>query len=102
MGIKDAQRLGPVKAALEGRITNHKGAELSGLSLRQFKRLKARVGRQGENNVLGMGKRRAGGRKMRIGLANFKAAPYRFCPDRLDRIAEHLGQLFQGGKKPDG
>lgn len=47
MGVRDAQRLGPVKAAIEGRITNAKGAELTGLSLRQFKRLKARVRRAG-------------------------------------------------------
>ncbi len=43
MGVRDAQRLGPVKAAIEGRITNAKGAELTGLSIRQFKRLKQRV-----------------------------------------------------------
>ena len=52
MGIRDAQRLGPVKAAIEGRITNAKGAELTGLSLRQFKRLKARVHRAGPAGLL--------------------------------------------------
>jgi transposase len=52
MGIRDAQRLGPVKAAVEGRITNAKGAELTGLSLRQFKRLKARVRQQGARGLL--------------------------------------------------
>ena len=52
MGIRDAQRLGPVKAAIEGRITNVKGAELTGLSVRQFKRLKARVRRAGPAGLL--------------------------------------------------
>jgi transposase len=52
MGVRDAQRLGPVKAAIEGRITNAKGAELTGLSLRQFKRLKARVRRAGPAGLL--------------------------------------------------
>ena len=51
MGVRDAQRLGPVKAAIEGRITNLKGAELTGLSLRQFKRLKARVCQQGARGL---------------------------------------------------
>ncbi len=52
MGVRDAQRLGPVKAAIEGRITNAKGAEVTGLSLRQFKRLKARVRKQGPQGLL--------------------------------------------------
>lgn len=52
MGIRDAQRLGPVKAAIEGRITNAKGAELTGLSLRQFKRWKARVRGAGPAGLL--------------------------------------------------
>ena len=52
MGVRDAQRLGPLKAAVEGRITNAKGAELTGLSLRQFKRLKARVRQRGAVGLL--------------------------------------------------
>lgn len=52
MGVRDAQRLGPVKAAIEGRITNTKGAELTGLSVRQFKRLKARVRQRGSAGLL--------------------------------------------------
>ena len=52
MGVKDAQRLGPVNAAIEGRITNAKGAELTGLSLRQFKRLKGRVRERGPAGLL--------------------------------------------------
>jgi hypothetical protein len=52
MGVRDAQRLGPVQAAIEGRITSAKGAELTGLSVRQFKRLKARVKRSGAAGLL--------------------------------------------------
>jgi transposase len=51
MGVREAQRLGPVKAAIEGRITNAKGAELTGLSVRQFKRLKARMRRAGPHGL---------------------------------------------------
>lgn len=52
LGVRDAQRLGPVRAASEGRITNAKGAELTGLSLRQFKRLKRRYRRAGAAGLL--------------------------------------------------
>ena len=52
MGVRDAQRLGPLKAAIEGRITNTKGAGLTGLGLRQFKRLKARVRQRGPAGLL--------------------------------------------------
>jgi len=52
MGVREAQRLGPVEAAIEGRITNTKGAELTGLSLRQFKRLKGRVRQRGARGLL--------------------------------------------------
>lgn len=52
MGVRDAQRLGPIKAAIDGKITNGKGAELTGLSVRQFKRLKARVHRLGPRGLL--------------------------------------------------
>ena len=52
MGVRDAQRLGPLKAAIEGRITNAKGAELTGMSLRHFKRLKRRVQERGVKGLL--------------------------------------------------
>ena len=52
MGVRDARRLGPVQAAIDGRITNAKGAELTGLSLRQFKRLRARVQQRGARGLL--------------------------------------------------
>lgn len=52
MGVREAQRLGPVKAANEGRITNAKGAELAGVSLRHFIRLKARVQRAGASGLV--------------------------------------------------
>lgn len=52
MGVRDAQRLGPLKAAVEGRITNAVGAELIGLSLRHFKRLKQRVRDLGARGLL--------------------------------------------------
>jgi transposase len=42
MSRKEAPRAGLVKAALAGRITNAQGAQALGVSLRQFRRLKAR------------------------------------------------------------
>lgn len=47
MAVRDARRLGPLEDALRGRITNRQGAERAGLSVRQFRRLKARVSRLG-------------------------------------------------------
>ncbi len=41
MAVRDARRLGHVQAALHGRIINLQGAEWTGLSVRQFKRLEA-------------------------------------------------------------
>jgi transposase len=64
MGLRDAQRLGPVKAAIEGRITNAKGADLTGLSLRQFKRLKVRVRRDGARGLLHGNRGRASPRRL--------------------------------------
>src|SRR5437762_11123771 len=64
IGIRDAQRLGPVKAAIEGRITNAKGAELTGLSLRQFKRLKVRVRTRGPAGLLHGNRGRASSRRI--------------------------------------
>lgn len=52
MGVRDARRLGPIQAAIEGRITNRQGAELTGLSQRQFRRLKIRVRERGVEGLL--------------------------------------------------
>ena len=43
MGRRDARRLGVVQAAVQGKLTSREGAEALGLSVRQFKRLRARV-----------------------------------------------------------
>jgi len=47
MSRKEVPRAGLVKAALAGKITNQEGAPALRLTVRQFKRLKARVRRQG-------------------------------------------------------
>lgn len=47
MGIRQARRLGQVEAALRGEISNRQGAERLGVSVRQFKRWRARVRAQG-------------------------------------------------------
>jgi transposase len=52
MGSRDARRLGLVQAALQGKISNREGAEALGLSLRQFKRLRAKVRQQGSRGVV--------------------------------------------------
>lgn len=68
MGVRDAQRLGPVKAAIDGRITSAKGAELTGLSLRQFKRLKARVRRAGPAGLLHGNRGRPSPRRLAVAV----------------------------------
>ena len=52
MGRRDARRLGVVQAAMEGKLTSREGAEALGLSVRQFKRLRARVRQGGATSVV--------------------------------------------------
>src|SRR3989442_6716710 len=47
MSRKEVPLAGLVKAALAGKITNQEGARALRLTVRQFKRLKARVRREG-------------------------------------------------------
>src|SRR5881296_3231440 len=52
MSRKEVPRAGLVKAALAGKITNQEGARALRLTVRQFKRLKARFRRQGLRGLL--------------------------------------------------
>jgi hypothetical protein len=52
MSRKEVPRAGLVKAALAGKITNQEGARALRLTVRQFKRLKARVRREGPRGLL--------------------------------------------------
>jgi transposase len=52
MGRRDARRLGVVQAAVQGKLSNRDGAEALGLSVRQFKRLRARVRAGGAAGVI--------------------------------------------------
>lgn len=52
MGRRDARRLGMVKAAEQGRVTNREAAAGLGLSARQFRRLRKRVGESGEPAIV--------------------------------------------------
>jgi transposase len=52
MGNRDARRLGLIRAARHGKVTNGEGAAAVGLSVRQFKRLRRRVDEQGERGVV--------------------------------------------------
>jgi transposase len=52
MGTRDARRLGMVKAAEQGRITNREAAEGLGLSVRQFRRLRRQVRERGPQGVV--------------------------------------------------
>jgi len=52
MSRKEAPRAGLVKAALAGRITNAQGAQALGMSLRQFRRLKARYREAGVRGLV--------------------------------------------------
>jgi transposase len=52
MGTRDARRLGMVKAAEQGRMTNREAAAGLGLSVRQFRRLRKQVRERGERGVV--------------------------------------------------
>ena len=52
MSRKEVPRAGLVKAALAGKITNQEGARALRLTVRQFKRLKARVRREGPRGLM--------------------------------------------------
>lgn len=56
MGRRDARRLGMVKAAEQGRVTNREAAQGLGLSVRQFRRLRKKV-REGDETSLLHGNR---------------------------------------------
>lgn len=68
MGVRDARRLGPIQAAIEGRITNAMGAELTGLSPRQFRRLKIRVRAQGAPGLLHGNRGRSSPRRLDLAV----------------------------------
>jgi len=52
MGKRDARRLGLVKAAELGKVTNREAAQGLGLSVRQFQRLRRRVRERGEPAIV--------------------------------------------------
>ena len=52
MSRKEVPRAGLVKAALAGKVTNQEGARALRLSVRQFKRLKARFRREGAQGLV--------------------------------------------------
>ncbi len=52
MGTREARRLGVVRAAEDGRISNHEGAAAVGLSVRQFRRLRSQVRQAGPKGVV--------------------------------------------------
>lgn len=64
MGRRDARRLGMVKAAEHGRVTNHEAAAGLGLSVRQFRRLRRRVREAGEPAIVHGNRGRASARRL--------------------------------------
>jgi len=52
MGKRDARRLGVVQAAVQGKLSSREGAEALGMSVRQFKRLRAQVRARGAAGVV--------------------------------------------------
>lgn len=68
MGRRDARRLGMVRAAEQGRVTNREAAAGLGLSVRQFRRLRKKV-REGDEASLVHGNRgRPSARRLREGV----------------------------------
>lgn len=64
MGRRDARRLGMVKAAEQGRVTNREAAAGLGLSVRQFRRLRTRVRERGEPAIVHGNRGRASARRL--------------------------------------
>ena len=64
MSRKEVPRAGLVKAALEGKITNAEGARALRLSVRQFKRLKARLKAEGVRGLLHRSRGRSSRRRL--------------------------------------
>jgi transposase len=68
MGRRDARRLGVVQAAVQGKLTSREGAEALGLSVRQFKRLRAQVRQRGAAGVVHGNRGRPSSRRLRPAL----------------------------------
>ncbi len=64
MGVRDARRLGAVEAAIKSRLTNREGALRTGLSVRQFKRLKAQVRKLGPAGLVHGNRGKTSGRRL--------------------------------------
>src|SRR5262249_19087688 len=64
MSRKEAPRVGLLKAALTGRITNAQGARSLGLTIRQFQRLKGRFRKEGAAGVPHRARARPSGRRL--------------------------------------
>jgi transposase len=94
MGLRDARRLGPVQAAIEGRITNAKGAELTGLSVRQFKRLKGRVRQHGAQGLLHGNRSRPSPRRLDLAVREQIIALVRHTDPRLNDC--HIADTLAG------
>jgi transposase len=82
MSRKEVPRAGLLKAALAGQITNAQGAGALGLTVRQFRRLKARYRRQGAAGLL----HRLRGRP----------SPRALDVEVRDRVVELLQTTYQG------
>jgi transposase len=64
MGTRDARRLGMIKAAEAGRITNREAAAGLGLSVRQFRRLRKQVRELGPRGVVHGNRNRPSSRRL--------------------------------------
>jgi len=64
MSVRDARRLGVLEAARKGQITNREGARALGGCLRQFQRLKARIGEEGPEALVHGNRGRASPRRL--------------------------------------
>ena len=82
MSRKEVPARGLVKAALAGKITNQEGARALRLSVRQFKRLKARFRREGARGVV---HRRRG-----------RPSPRRFPPALREQIVTLMTTTYAG------
>src|SRR3981081_2049352 len=93
MSRKEAVRPGLLKAALAGRITNTEGAKATGLSVRQFQRIKRRFSADGVAGVPRGLRGRPSNRRVRPALVAKVATLMRTTYERFNDV--HLTEKLR-------
>lgn len=93
MGKRDARRLGLVKAAELGRVTNPEAATGLGLSVRQFQRLRKQVRELGERGIVHGNRGRPSARRLK---AEVRARVVALLTGTVKLNDHHIADLLEG------